>query len=1019
MKIHYAPSFRRTRLASACALLLAGAAAHGQGADAAAAPASAASAGARSEVQSVTVTGIRASLETSLALKRDAHGIVDGITAEDVGKFPDTNLAEAMQRISGVSIDRVAGEGSKVTVRGFGPDYNMILLNGRQMPATTVADTGPSGSRAFDFANLAAESISGLEVWKTSKASQPAGGIGATINIKTARPLENYNGRVASIGVQGLIDQSNQRLPGDDKGKSLTPEISGIYSDTFADRTFGVAITGNYEERDGGYNSAGVTNGWRNCQAVQDNTNCWGGIPAAGAYRSDLITNRPSGTGIYAVPQNIDYAVSGIHRERVNGQLTLQWQPVKAFTSTLDYTYSQNRLDTKRNDISSWFNFGPSSSSWTNGPAATPLIYSEDLNDPNFVDATGKPAPIGPADVAMGVAKFGVKTTLRSLGLNLGWKPTDTLRLELDAHSSNSTSGSDSPYGTNNVIGTAAFNRGTTTVDFTHDFPVMSLANTPRDASLQQVTGSSFRNSYMKASVEQLQLKGAWDATDQSSVDFGLNITHVKNRTAYANVQQDSWGGATNAADYPDEIWHPDTLNKYFKRMNGSGDPALFNTWFTDNFNQVRDIAAKVGNPAHYLASSNFDGPGGTDRRTKENTLSLYGQYNHDWETAGIPMNLSAGLRFEKTDVTAAAVVPTPVGSSWGSVNEFDLTYDGFAATTQKGSYKFFLPSIDYDATLRSDIKLRLSYGDTIARPGWDQIQGGRSLDQLFRVDGGTGSQGNPALKPLLSHNLDGSVEWYYGKSSYASIGFFHKNVDNFIGQSQKTYSATGLTTPVGGAYWNAAVGAGGCATTDLQCIRNYIFNNYAGQPGVTKGPNDTGGNPTGTITGQSGDPTLTFRINTPVNQHSASLRGFEFNVQNAFGNSGFGVSANYTLVMSGLKYDNANMNDQFALVGLSNSANLVAFYENQSVNARLAYNWRGKFLASTFDGSGPNPVYTEPYGQVDMTLGYNVNQHLSFQLDAINLNDGVLRQHARTTQELESITQTGRRYMIGARYKF
>ena len=79
----------------------------------------------------------------------------------------------------------------------------------------------------------------------------------------------------------------------------------------------------------------------------------------------------------------------------------------------------------------------------------------------------------------------------------------------------------------------------------------------------------------------------------------------------------------------------------------------------------------------------------------------------------------------------------------------------------------------------------------------------------------------------------------------------------------------------------------------------------------------------------------------------------------------------------------------------------------------------RKGFLASTFDGSGPNPVYTEPYGQVDMTLGYNVNQHLSFQLDAINLNDGVLRQHARTTQELESITQTGRRYMIGARYKF
>jgi len=1011
MKIHHAPSFRRTRLASACGLLLAGVtAAHAQGAAPAAAAASAPD---KPDVQTVTVTGIRASLDTSMALKRDAHGIVDGITAEDVGKFPDTNLAEAMQRISGVSIDRVAGEGSKVTVRGFGPDYNMILLNGRQMPATTVADTGPSGSRAFDFANLAAESISGLEVWKTSNAAKPAGGIGATINIKTARPLDNYGGRIATVGVEGLWDMANKRLPLIDRGDQLTPEVSGIYSDTFADHTIGVAVTGNYEVRNGGYNNVNVGNGWRNCLATQDNTNCWGGIPQSGPG----ITNRPSGSGIYSVPQNIDYAVSGIHRERLNGQLTMQWQPAKSFTSTLDYTYSQNHLDTKRNDISSWFNFGPSASSWTNGPAATPIIYTEFLNDPNHLGSDGKPSP-GAADVAMGVAKFGVETTLRSLGLNLAWKPTDKLRLELDAHSSNSTSGSDSPWGTNNVIGGASFNRGNTTVDFSQDFPVMSIANAPIDPALQEVTGSSFRNSYMKAKVKQLQLKGSWDATEQSSVDFGLNLTYVKNRTAYANVQQDSWGGATNPGDYPDNIWHVDTLSKYFSRMNGHDSAALYPNWLYGQFETVRDIAAKVGNPAMYHASADFDGPGGTDRRTKENTLSLYTQYNADWELLRMPMNLSAGVRYEKTDVTAAAVVPTPTGSQWQAVNEFDLTYNGFAATTQTGSYKFFLPSIDFDADLTKTLKARASYGDTIARPGWDQIQGGRSLDQLFRVDGGTGSQGNPALKPLLSHNLDFSLEWYYGKSSYASVGFFHKNVNNFIGQGQTTYSPPGLTTPVGGTYWNAATGAGGCATTDLQCIRDYIFAHFNGQPGVTQ-TGTANGHPTGTIAGQSSDPALLFKVNQPVNQHSASLRGWEFNVQNAFGNSGFGVQANYTLVMSGLKYNNANMNDQFALVGLSNSANLVGYFENDSVNARIAYNWRGQFLASTFDGAGPNPVYTEPYGQVDMTLGYNVDKHLSLQFDAINLNDGVVRQHSRTKEELESITQTGRRFMIGAHYKF
>ena len=1010
MKINHAPSFRRTRLASACGLLLAGVTvAHAQGAASAAAPASVASAADRSDVQSVTVTGIRASLETSLALKRDAHGIVDGITAEDVGKFPDTNLAEAMQRISGVAIDRVAGEGSKITVRGFGPDYHMIQLNGRQMPATTILDTAASGSRAFDFANLASESISSLEVWKTSQASKPAGGIGATINIKTARPLDSYQ-RIASIGLKADVDQADKRLPNDDRRAPVTPEVSGIYSDTFAGHTVGVALTGSYQLRDGGYNTAGVTSGWHTCQDSQDGSNCWGGIPQS----SSLITNRPTGNGIYSTPQNIDYAVNGIRRERVNGQLTLQWQPVSTFTGTLDTTYAQNTLDTKRSDISSWFSFGPSASSWTSGPISAPLTYTEFYNDPRFLGPDGNPSP-GLQDVAMGGGKYGVKTTLRSVGLNAQWKVTPKFKLEADAHTSNSVSGNDSPYGTNSDLGTASFNRGSTTVDFSHDFPVMSLADTSVDASKQLVTGSSFRNGYMKSTVNQLQLKSSWEATDQSSVDFGLNLQRVSNRSAYANVQQDTWGGATSAADYPDSVWHLNTLRNYFSQISGSNDPALFNNWYTFNFDQVRNIAASVGNPANYLASSNFDGPGSIDRRTKETTTSLYGQYNRDWELWRMPMNLSAGLRYEKTDVLSTASVPTGTGINWVSQNEFDVTYGGQGFTSLKGSYHYLLPSVDFDADLRKDVKLRLSYGDTLARPSWTDIQGGQSIDQLVRVDGGTGSQGNPNLKPMRSHNLDASLEWYYSKASYASIGFFHKNVSNFVGQSTVTTTPFNLNTPVGGAYWNAAL-ANGCASTDTTCIRNYIFANYAGKPGVTvPGP----GNPNGIIAGVSGDPITNFKINTPVNASFDSLHGFEFNVQSELA-YGFGVAANYTVVISGLRYDNNSTAQQYGLQGLSNTANVVAYYEDAHYNARVAYNWRGQFLAGVIDGGGfNNPIYTEAYHQIDATLGWNINDHFSLTLDGINLTDGVLRQHERTKEELVSVLQTGRRYMLGARYKF
>ena len=115
-------------------------------------------------MEEVVVTGVRRSLMDSAAIKRDSDGVVDAISAEDIGKFPDTNLAEAMQRITGVSIDRggpggASGEGQRITVRGIGPDYNLVLLNGRQMPASSLLDTAASTSRAFDFSNLAAEAV--------------------------------------------------------------------------------------------------------------------------------------------------------------------------------------------------------------------------------------------------------------------------------------------------------------------------------------------------------------------------------------------------------------------------------------------------------------------------------------------------------------------------------------------------------------------------------------------------------------------------------------------------------------------------------------------------------------------------------------------------------------------------------------------------------------------------------------------------------------------------------------------
>ena len=167
------------------------------------------------EIEEIIVTGgIKGSLKRSMDIKRDSMGVVDAISAEDIGKFPDANLAESLQRITGVSISRQRGEGSQVTVRGFGPEYNLVTLNGRQMP------THNGASRSFDFGDLASEGIAGVQVYKTGRADVPSGGIGSTINSSTPKPLEADP--TMSFAVKSVNDTSTR------VGDVVTPEASGI-----------------------------------------------------------------------------------------------------------------------------------------------------------------------------------------------------------------------------------------------------------------------------------------------------------------------------------------------------------------------------------------------------------------------------------------------------------------------------------------------------------------------------------------------------------------------------------------------------------------------------------------------------------------------------------------------------------------------------------------------------------------------------------------------------------------------
>ncbi len=998
---------RKSMLASALVMAIA-APAWAQDAVTRDAPGAQAPAGDPATLDTVVVTGIRGSLTSSMNLKRDSQGVVDGIVAEDIGKFPDTNLAESLQRISGVSIDRTSsGEGSKVTVRGVGPDYNLVLFNGRQMPASNLGPGGGgvSGSRSFDFANLASESISAVEVYKTGRADNPTGGIGATINVKTLRPLDAEP--VVSVGLKAVNDSSNGNLPRTLQGSDFTGEMSGIFSNTYADGRFGVALSASHQERDSGFNQATVAEGWATMRG--DDTTDWRALPQPGQGYSDRIQNRPGADDVYGRPQNTAYNVNGVQRQRTNAQATFQWMPADNVTTTLDYMHVENKVQQQRSELSVWFNYGPGDSIWTNGPVAAPIIYSEDMEY---------------SDLSMGGAKLATKNTMDSLGFNVEWEVNDSLDLSFDYHNSTAESQPDSPYGSAGVLGVAAYVRGKTTVDYSGDLPIINVELPPGvtqvEASDALVTGSVFQNSYNKSEVEQFQARGRFRFADYSALDFGVGSTEVENRSASAIMQRDSWGGVGTPADYDDSIWYADDMGRYFKAFSGHNDPRLTGRFLVFDFDRLIDRAAQVGSasdpacPTCYRAPTEYS----EDIRTTEKSRSAYLQYRttFDWN---MPLNVAVGVRYEKTEVESQALVRVPTAINWGSANEFNIEYASEGAMVGgKGDYDYILPNVDLKLDISDALALRGSYSRSIGRPGWTQIQSGQSLASIVRTQGGSGSRGNPGLEPLLADNFDLSLEWYYGEASYASVGFFRKNIKNFISDTIAREEPGSLHTPVGGAYWNEALAVGGCGTTDMPCIRDYIFTNFNGSPGVTYTGTNSAGQMTGSIIGQPGDPVAGFDITLPANQRSDHLDGWEVSLQHLFGQSGFGLAANYTKVKSGLTFNNLSLGDQYPMIGLSDSANLVAFYDKNAWQIRAAYNWRDKFL-NGIGGQGPNPNYTEAYGQLDVNISYAVTEQLSLSLEGINLTDETMRTYARHSNMLRYATQTGPRYMFGVRYRF
>jgi TonB-dependent receptor len=360
-----------------------------------------------SSLQEIVVTGIRGSLERALQIKKMSLGVVDAISAEDIGQFPDSSIGEAMQRIPGVSVSRgnsmsqtnsTIGNVTGVTVRGFGPEFSETLIDGRPIAG------GGTGSRSIDFSSIGAEFVGEIDVHKTPDFSLSSGDIGATLNVKYPKPFDHPGMQARAFG-----SESDNTLDG-----GIRPAFGALFSDTFADGTFGVLLDGDYTDRH--VTAHHVSNvGWvgthfNSCQMA-------GGPVCTRDSNGNLTT--PTNTYPSWFEQEYQVLLERTDERRKDGRAVLQWHPADAVMVTLNDDYADDRIVSYNGGFSNWFNGASGMSNVTQNPDGTVTSF------------TYGPAP---TDLDGGLAASYIKTD--TYGLNVLWDLSDDWSAEVDGSQS-------------------------------------------------------------------------------------------------------------------------------------------------------------------------------------------------------------------------------------------------------------------------------------------------------------------------------------------------------------------------------------------------------------------------------------------------------------------------------------------------------------------------------------------------------------------------------------------------------
>lgn len=691
-------------------------------------------------IEVIAVKGIRSSLRSSMIDKQSANVVSDGIRAEDLGKFPDLNVAESLQRITGVSIDRSGGEGQAVTIRGFGPQFNTVLVNGRQFATDT-------DGREFNFDVLAAEQITGADVFKTTTATLQEGGIGGTINVSTARPFD-YTGFQVVGSVKAMYESLSEET---------SPSASLLITNTFLDEKLGVLLAVSQQER--------------KVQINQMNTGGWLGGQTISNSRDGVLA-----TNVY-IPRNWDQIVDEQDRKRTNASLVLQYAPSEDITITLDGLMSKFDVDSQVTDLAAWFEADRVGSAVVDPATGTLLRFTQERG---LHQGSGDPA----TDFVSTTRNSRFSTT-KAFGANVEWQVNEQLKANFDVSQSSAE---------NDIAGRDRFNVVGMINDYTFDasgkYPSVTHAGFGNgalaDPNLARMhyndVGLQFSNE-----DEIREFKADFVYTPNSDVfekaQFGVYRQEREKASFQIRGSECVYCGYGTPAPLSAINFRPYTAKNYFS--------GVIDTFYTYDGDLMNQYLADTGFPIEPTLQNNR-------YRINEDITSLYMDFTLQYDLGSMPVTVNLGARYASTDVSVTAIqsfvtdiVPTSDPTLFANIF-------GPATEIEQGSnYANLLPNLNVKLGIADDMVLRFAAYDTITRPTMSQMSPATNFNEPRRQNL-TASGGNPALKPFRASNWDISYEWYYNDANLFSVAVFNKEVEDFIVTltGAEVYNMTGRTGP-------------------------------------------------------------------------------------------------------------------------------------------------------------------------------------------------------------------------------